>query len=277
MLEKLIGGYEPVRFAVVGLGHIAQSAVLPAFANAKKECRLLALISDNAGAASQIAKMYDVEHVVEYDDYDSFLKSGAVDVVYIALPNSLHCEFAVRAAKAKVHVLCEKPMAVTEAECRRMITACKRAKVKLMIAYRLHFEETNLNAIQIVTSGKLGEVRSFDSTFSFAVVEGNIRVQSALGGGTLYDIGIYCINAARYLFQDEPIEVVGASFASADDPRFDGVDEATSAMAASPIPLVPAVVLRRARLAVVAVLEIRPPRMPASAAPLLPPRNFPAR
>lgn len=230
MLEKLLGSKEPIRFAVVGLGHIAQSAVLPAFANATKDCRLTALISDDAETAQKVAKMYDVEHVIDYDDYDSFLKSGEVDAVYIALPNSLHCEYTVRAAKAGVHVLCEKPMAVTEAECRRMITACRRAKVKLMIAYRLHYEETNLAAIQLVKSGRLGEVRTFDSTFSFAVVEGNIRVTPELGGGTLYDIGIYCINAARYLFQDEPIEVVGASFAAPDDPRFDGVDEATSAI-----------------------------------------------
>ncbi len=221
---------QPIRFAVVGLGHIAQSAVLPAFANAKKDCQLTALVSDDADTARKVAKMYEVEHVVDYDDYDSLLASGEVDAVYIALPNSLHCDYTVRAAKAGVHVLCEKPMAVTEAECRQMITACKRAKVKLMIAYRLHFEEANLNAIQLVKSGRLGEVRAFNSTFSFAVVEDNIRVKPELGGGTLYDIGIYCINAARYLFQDEPIEVVGASFAAKDDPRFDGVDEATSAI-----------------------------------------------
>jgi len=230
MSKQQLGDTDPVRFAVVGLGHIAQTAVLPAFANAKNDCRLAAVVSDDMETAHKVAEIYGVGHVVAYDDYDRFLNSGEVDAVYIALPNSLHCDYTVRAAKAGVHVLCEKPMAVTEAECRRMITACRRAKVKLMIAYRLHFEAANLQAIEIVRSGKLGEVRTFDSTFSFTVVEDNIRVKPELGGGTLYDIGVYCINAARYLFQDEPSEVIAASFAAEGDPRFEGVDEATSAI-----------------------------------------------
>jgi glucose-fructose oxidoreductase len=146
--------------------------------------------------------------------------------VYIALPNNLHCEFTVRAAEAGVHVLCEKPMAVTEEECRKMITACEQAGVKLMIAYRLHFEKANLRAVEIVQSGELGDVRAFNSAFTMQVEEGNIRTKPELGGGTLYDIGVYCINAARYLFQDEPTEAVAASFAG-DDPRFEGIDETT--------------------------------------------------
>jgi predicted dehydrogenase len=214
-----------VRFAVVGLGHIAQIAMLPAFKHAEN-CRLAALITDDAEKGRELSKMYDVEHVIEYDSYDAFLASGEVDAVYIALPNSMHCDFTVRAAQAGVHVLCEKPMAVTEAECQRMIAAARQGGIKLMIAYRLHFEEANLRAIEIVASGKIGEPRLFNSTFTLPVEEGNVRVRSELGGGTLYDIGVYCINAARYLFRDEPIEAVAASFNS-DPGRFDGVDEAT--------------------------------------------------
>jgi glucose-fructose oxidoreductase len=217
---------EPVRFAVVGLGHIAQVAVLPAFAHAEN-CRLVGLVTDDGAKGRTVAQKYDVEHVVEYPAYDDFLASGEVDAVYIALPNSLHCEFTVRAARAGVHVLCEKPMAVTEDECHRMITAADRAGVKLMIAYRLHYEEANLSAIEIVASGQIGEPRVFSSTFTLPVKRDNIRVQAELGGGTLYDIGIYCINAARCLFRDEPLEVVAASF-NGGDPRFQGVDEATT-------------------------------------------------
>jgi glucose-fructose oxidoreductase len=120
-------------------------------------------------------------------------------------------------------------MAVTEEECKRMIAAAERRRVKLMVAYRLHFEEANLQAIQLVESGQIGDARVFSSTFSLPVEEGNIRVRPELGGGTLYDIGIYCINAARYLFRDEPTEVVAASFNGGDE-RFEGVDEATSAI-----------------------------------------------
>src|SRR6185503_17486744 len=108
---------------------------------------------------------------------------------------------------AGVHVLCEKPMAATERECRRMIDAAARANVKLMVAYRLHFEQANLEAIEIAKSGRIGKVRLFNSVFSMQVQEGNIRTDAEKGGGPLYDIGIYCINAARYVFQAEPMEV----------------------------------------------------------------------
>jgi glucose-fructose oxidoreductase len=118
----------------------------------------------------------------------------------------MHREYAVRAAQAGVHVLCEKPMAVTEQECEEMIRAAEEHHVKLMIAYRLHFEEANLKAIDVMESGKIGTSRIFDSVFTQQVESGNIRVRRETGGGTLYDIGIYCINAARHVFRTEPIE-----------------------------------------------------------------------
>jgi glucose-fructose oxidoreductase len=195
-----------VRYAVVGLGHIAQVAVLPAFSNARRNSRLAALVSGDPVKREQLSKQYKVDKTYSYEQYDEMLKSGEIDAVYIALPNSLHCEYTVRAAQAGVHVLVEKPMAVTEEECERMAKAVRDANVKLMVAYRLHFERANLEAIEVARSGRIGEARLFNSTFTMHVVPGNIRVQSALGGGTLYDIGIYCINAARGLFRDEPVE-----------------------------------------------------------------------
>jgi predicted dehydrogenase len=119
----------------------------------------------------------------------------------------MHAEYAERAARAGVHVLCEKPMAVTEAECELMARLAKEHKVKMMVAYRLHFERANLEAIEIARSGRIGEPRLFTSTFSMSVVPGNIRVRRETGGGVLWDIGIYCINAARSLFGAEPVEV----------------------------------------------------------------------
>jgi glucose-fructose oxidoreductase len=152
-----------------------------------------------------------------------------VDAVYIALPNSLHRDFAVRAANAGVHVLSEKPLATTEQECQDIIQACAENRVRLMTAYRLHFEKANLEAIRIVQSGKIGEPRIFQSLFTMQVKPGNIRLKKELGGGTLYDIGIYCINAARYLFRAEPTEVFATS-ARNHDPRFQEIDEMTSAV-----------------------------------------------
>jgi len=158
------------------------------------------------------------------------LESGQIDAVYIALPNHLHREYAERAARAGVHVLVEKPMAVTEEDCQSMIEVAEENKVKLMVAYRLHFEEANLRAIDLVQSGKLGDARLFDSVFTMQVKEGDIRLgPRELGGGTLYDIGIYCINAVRNIFGAEPMEVTAFS-SNNGDPRFQQCEEMTSAI-----------------------------------------------
>jgi predicted dehydrogenase len=217
-----------IRYGVVGLGHIAQVAVLPAFAHARNS-ELRTLVSDDPIKRKKVGKKYNVDRTFSYDQYEECLNSGEIDAVYIALPNNLHREFAVRAARAGIHVLCEKPMAVTEEECEEMIQAANSSRVKLMVAYRLHFEEANLRAVEIVQSGKLGDARFFSSLFSMQVNEGNIRLKRELGGGTLYDIGIYCINAARSLFRSEPTEVFASSVGDSDR-RFRAVDEMTSAV-----------------------------------------------
>jgi glucose-fructose oxidoreductase len=195
-----------VRYAVVGLGHIAQIAVLPAFGNARRNSRLAALVSGDAVKLGALGKQYGAEAACGYEGFDALCRSGKIDAVYLSVPNSLHCELAVRAAQAGMHVLCEKPMAVTEDECERMAEAARTARVKLMVGYRLHFERTNLEAMEIARSGRLGDLREFSSFFAMQVAAGNIRTRKETGGGVLYDIGIYCINAARSLFRDEPVE-----------------------------------------------------------------------
>jgi glucose-fructose oxidoreductase len=216
-----------VRYAVVGLGHIAQVAVLPAFAHAENS-ELVALVSDDPEKLAKLGRRYKVQNRFSYDQYDDCLRSGLVDAVYITLPNHLHREYSERAARAGVHVLCEKPMAVTEEDCRSMIRAAEESRVKLMVAYRLHFEEANLRAIELVQSGKLGDARLFDSVFTMQVKEGDIRLgPREQGGGTLYDIGIYCINAVRNLYGAEPMEVV-AFRSNNGDPRFQQCEEMTS-------------------------------------------------
>ncbi|MCU0534452.1 MAG: Gfo/Idh/MocA family oxidoreductase [Hydrococcus sp. Prado102] len=216
-----------IRYAVVGLGWFAQAAALPAFAHAEN-AELVALVSDDPTKLAELARENPgVVRTFSYAEYDDLLSSGLIDAVYIALPNHLHCDYTVRATSAGIHVLCEKPMAVTTEECEKMIKAAKDSDAKLMIAYRLHLEEANLQAIETVRSQKLGEPRIFNSVFSQQVEEGNIRLQKEKGGGVLDDLGIYCINAARYLFQAEPIEVFATS-ASKDEARFSEVEEMTS-------------------------------------------------
>lgn len=212
-----------VRYAVVGLGYIAQIAVLPAFAKARNS-KLAALVSDDKTKREKLSKKYKVPSTYSYEEFDDCLNSGEIDAVYIALPNSMHSDYTVRACRAGIHVLCEKPLAVSESECEEMIKAAAENDVKLMTAYRLHFEQANMQAVEIVKAGKLGKVRAFSSVFTMQVKEGDIRLQKDLGGGTLYDIGVYCINAARYIFRDEPIEVVGFS-ANNGEKRFQEIDD----------------------------------------------------
>jgi predicted dehydrogenase len=216
-----------IRYAVVGLGHIAQTAVLPAFKHAENS-ELAALVTGNLEKDHELSKRYGVK-AYTYDDLESALEKEKIDAVYIATPNILHREYAERAAQAGVHVLCEKPMATTQDDCEAMMRAAARNNVKLMIAYRLHFNDANLHAVHLAQSGDLGELRYFGSLFGLQVKEGNIRTRKDLGGGTLFDIGIYCINAARYLFRDEPIEVVALT-ANNGETRFAEIEEMTGAV-----------------------------------------------
>jgi predicted dehydrogenase len=224
----LFGSDKNVRYAVVGLGWIAQEDILPTFEHAKKS-QLVALVTDDPKKAEELGKKYEVSQVVDYDKYDALLRGGSIDAVYITLPNHMHKDFTVRAAREGIHVLCEKPMANSVAECEEMISAAEKHRVKLMIAYRLHFEPANLKAIDTVQSGAIGEPRIFSSTFAEQVKPGNIRLIKHMGGGPLMDLGVYQINAARYLFRQEPIEVIGAG-ASTGDPRFREVHEMASAI-----------------------------------------------
>jgi glucose-fructose oxidoreductase len=217
-----------VGYAVVGLGHFAQDAILPAFKNAKKNSRLVALVSGDPKKHRVLGKRHDVP-VYGYEQLEECLALPEVDAVYIALPNSLHAEYAVRAARAGAHVLCEKPLALDESQCLDMIRAAEDSDVKLMTAYRLHFESTNLAAMEAVRKGKIGEPRLFSSSFSFQIEAPNIRVEADKGGGVLWDIGVYCVNAARYLFRAEPEEVF-AFKARGQDARFAETEEAVSAV-----------------------------------------------
>jgi glucose-fructose oxidoreductase len=217
-----------IRYAVVGLGHLAQVAVLPAFRSAPNS-ELVAIVSGDSEKRQKLARKYhlDKKQAFSYERYDQAL--SLVDAVYLVLPNHLHKEYAVRAAQAGVHVLCEKPMAVTRDECEAMIDAADQNDVRLMIAYRLHFERANMEAVRLASSGKLGNLRVFASEFAQQVALGNVRVTEPAenGGGSVYDMGVYCINASRYLFQSEPLSVFAFS-ATSKDKRFDQVEEMVS-------------------------------------------------
>jgi glucose-fructose oxidoreductase len=184
-------------------------------------------VSGSTEKLNELGDKYRIPVRASYDQFERCLQE--VDAVYIATPNSEHAEYAVRAAKAGKHVLCEKPLAVTQEECHRMIKAARQADIKLMTAYRLHFEPLFLEVLDIVRSGKIGEPRFFSSNFSMHAKPGGIRTQRELGGGTLYDLGIYCINTARLMFGAEPTEVFASSIDGARS-NMPEIDEMTSGM-----------------------------------------------
>jgi predicted dehydrogenase len=217
-----------VRYAVVGAGWFGQAAVLPAFANAKENSELTALVSGDAQKRATLSSDYGVP-AYSYEQYDDLLASGAVDAVYIVSPNSHHKDHTIAAARHGVHVLCEKPLADTAVAAEAMIAACDRAGVLLMTAYRLHFEKANLQAVELIRKGAIGEPRVMTSTFTQQVDPDNSRLDASLGGHPLLDVGIYCVNAARYLFRAEPTEVT-AFVATGSDPKFKNVPEMVSAV-----------------------------------------------
>jgi len=217
-----------VRYAVVGLGNIAQVAVLPAFAHAENS-ELVALISGDAEKRRVLGQRYGISALGGYDELESIAHSARVDALYVTTPNAAHQRLVERAAAVGLHVLCEKPLGASTAQCQAMIDAARNARVKLMTAYRLHFEQTNLEAIERVLRGEIGNPRFFSSVFSHQVREGDVRTRASLGGGALFDMGVYCINAARYLFRAEPLQVTAFSVTGS-DPRSAEVDEMTSAL-----------------------------------------------
>ena len=218
-----------VRYAVVGLGHIAQVAVLPAFPHARTNSQLSALVSGSRVKLAKLSATYGVEHVYDYDRYDECLQSGAVDAVYLALPNHLHKRYARGALRKGIHVLCEKPLGLTALDCEAIIRAAEEGGAKLMVAYRLHFDQANLNLVSLAQSGRLGDLRIVHSLFTQQVRAGDTRLDPRVGGGPLPDIGIYCINAARYVYQAEPHEVLAMRLKSK-DPRFRRVEEMDGAL-----------------------------------------------
>jgi predicted dehydrogenase len=213
-------------YAIIGLGRIAD--IFMSGVRASSNSRVTALVSGHRDKALRIASDYGVPEnsIYNYENFDSIISNKAVDAVYVALPNSMHAEYTIRAAKAGKHVLCEKPMAISVAECEQMIAACKSAGVKLMIAYRCHYEPTNLKAVDLIRSGVLGQVQVIETAFGFNEKPGEWRLDKKLsGGGPLVDVGIYSLNATRYLTGEEPVSFWAHSSVIDHDGRFTSVEE----------------------------------------------------
>ncbi len=215
-------------YAVVGLGGLSLSDILPAFAHTKR-ARLTGLVSGSPDKAKALAAQYGVpdKGMYSYDTYDRIADNPDIDAVYIVLPNFMHAEFTVRAHKAGKHVLVEKPMANTVKECDEMIAAAKAANRHLAVAYRLRFEPYTQAMIKMVRDKEFGKAKVIlcEAGFNTRNPDQWRLKKKEGGGGSMMDIGIYSVNAARYLSGEEPTEVFGMEYSTPGDPRFKEVEE----------------------------------------------------
>ena len=226
-LAQTAAGPRKVGFAAVGLGSIAE-----VFMNAVGQtpnAHLTGLVTGHpAEKGTRFGQQYNIPQtsIYTYETFGRIRDNPAIDAVYIALPNCMHCEYTVRAAEAGKHVLCEKPMAISSAECRRMIDACRRAGVKLMIAYRLQFDATLRKIHDLVRSGALGDLEAFQGGFYGFKNKQQWRLDRALaGGGSLLDLGIYPLNIIRWLTGEEPAEYRAFVATREPGPKFASVEQ----------------------------------------------------
>ena len=215
-------------WAIVGLGSLSINQILPAFAKCEKS-RVVAFVSGHPDKANKLALRYGVspKNIYNYQNYDSIRDNPEVDVIYIVLPNGMHAEYTIRGFQAGKHVLCEKPMANTPADCQGMIDAGRKANRKLMVAYRCRYEPFNQEMIRMARSQELGPLKVILGDTGFHIGDPTQwRLNKALaGGGSMMDIGIYSLQAARYISGEEPTEINAFMYSTPGDEHFKEVEE----------------------------------------------------
>ena len=218
-----------LRWAVVGLGSFGVGQVIPGLL-AARQSRITAFVSGNPAKMKDLGARYGVNRFYSYEDFDRIAQDKEIDCVYIVLPVGLHAEYTIRALKAGKHVLCEKPMASTSAECEAMIAAAKAANRQLGVAYRVHFEPTNMAAQRMIQNGEIGTLRTVGCDHGFNADPNSWaphkwRLQKALaGGGSMFDIGVYGVNTSLMMTGDAVTEVAAVYSYPRDDARFREVE-----------------------------------------------------
>jgi len=216
-----------LRVAIMGLGGYA-TRVAKAMENCNR-AKLVGLISGTPSKIEAWQKEYDIpaKNCYNYQNFDEIKNNPDIDAVYVITPNALHHDQVIRVAKAGKHVISEKPMAISAKEAQEMIDACKKANVKLLVGYRMHFEPHTLEVIRMRKAGEFGQIRFFQGLCGFKSGDPNQwRLNKKLsGGGSMMDIGIYAVNGCRYMVGEEPIWVT-AQETKTDPVKFkEGIDE----------------------------------------------------
>jgi predicted dehydrogenase len=216
--------------ALVGLGSYATGQLAPALQETENSY-LAGIVTGTPSKAATWKEKYGIpdKNIYNYDNYDSIKDNPDIDIIYVVLPNSMHAEYSIRAAKAGKHVICEKPMAITVEDCDKMINACKKAGKMLSIGYRLHFDPYHLDMVKMGTQKMYGEIKKIKAGFSFTAQKGIWRLDKKLaGGGPLMDLGIYCLQGVCYTTGMEPVAVAAQSPPVLDKEKFIDVEETLS-------------------------------------------------
>lgn len=224
-----MAGGKRIGYAVVGLGSISQVAVLPAFAHSKK-AKLVAVVSGDKNKARKFAEQFRASHAFSYEELSECLMNPEVEAVYIATPPGEHETYAIAAAKAGKHVLCEKPLAATVKQARNMVETCRRNKVQFMTAYRKYFEPSSVMLKSMISKSELGRIDVIHTLFSELRPFGDqspswLFSRKLCGGGPLTDLGVYCVNTCRWLVDEDPIAASGAVSWVRDRRRYKDVEE----------------------------------------------------
>lgn len=219
--EEYMPHDKSIGYAVIGIGALAQAAILPAFANTRNS-RLVALVSGNEPKAKKLGRQFRAKHVFGYSEFPECLRNLEISAVYIATPPGEHEKYAVAAANAGKHVLCEKPLAATVDQARNMVHTCLQNNVLLMTAYRKYFEPASVRLKKMIVDGQLGRIDIIHTLFSEYRTYGDnspawLFSQQLSGGGPLTDLGIYCLNTSRWLVNEDPVAASAISWAR--DPR----------------------------------------------------------
>ena len=216
-------------FALAGLGSLSTHQIAPALQKTNF-CKLTGLITGHPAKAATWKAQYNIpdKNIYNYDNMETMADNADIDVVYVVTPNGLHAEHTIKAAKAGKHVLCEKPMEVSPEKCQQMIDACKAAGRQLAVGYRLHFDPNHLECVRLAREKVFGQVNLIEAEYGFRIGGNQWRLDRALsGGGPLMDVGIYALQATRYLTGEEPISVTAVQ-TNNDPAKFKDIEESIS-------------------------------------------------
>ena len=216
-----------IGFALAGLGSLSTNQIAPALQKTKY-CRLTGIVTGHPEKAEKWKAKYGIpdKNIYNYDNMSDMANNPDIDVVYVVTPNALHAEHTIKAAKAGKHVLSEKPMEVSVAKCQQMIDAVKQAGRQLAVGYRLHFEPNNLECVRLAREKVFGDLKMIEAAFGFSIGDPTQwRLNRELaGGGPLMDVGIYALQATRYLTGEEPT-LVSAVTSTTDPVKFKDLEE----------------------------------------------------